>query len=83
VAGRWIERARERGVSTQPELRMLAMAHLQRDEFAEAVTSYQRALAAGGPLDPVVRVELESARRAGRRSGGPSAREGSDVAPGS
>jgi hypothetical protein len=82
MAGRWIERARERGVSTQPELRMLAMAHLQRDEFAEAVTTYERALAAGGPLDPVVRAELESARRAREHSGGaPSG--GSDVAPGS
>jgi len=62
---------------------MLAMAHLQRGEFAEAVTTYERALAAGGPLDPVVRAELESARRARELSGGSSPRQESDVAPGS
>ena len=62
LAGRWIERAQRRGVSTQAELRMLALAHLQRGELDSAVLVYEGALAAGGPLDPVVRTELETVR---------------------
>jgi hypothetical protein len=62
VAGRWIERARERGYSTQPELRVMGHAHLVREEYAEAVEALERALQAGGPLDSVVRAELEAVR---------------------
>ena len=62
VAGRWIERARSRGYSTQAELRMLALAHVEREEWADAVAAYEAALAAGGPLEPEVRVELAQAR---------------------
>ena len=62
IAGRWIDRARERGYSTQAELRMLGMAHLAREEYTEAVAAYEAALAAGGPLEPQVRAELGRAR---------------------
>jgi len=62
VAGRWLERAHQRGYSTQPELRVMGHAHLVREEYAEAVASLERALQAGGPLDSVVRTELEAVR---------------------
>jgi hypothetical protein len=62
LAGRWIEVAQSRGVRTQAELRMLALAHLQRDELDQALAAFERALEAGGPLEPVVRAELEAVR---------------------
>jgi hypothetical protein len=64
MAKRWIERARGRGYSTQPELRMLGLAHMVREEFIEAVTAFEASLAAGGPLENVVLGELAEARRA-------------------
>jgi hypothetical protein len=66
VAGRWIERGRARGYSTQPELRVMGHAHLVREEYDEAIAALEGALRAGGPLDAVVRTELEAVRaRAG------------------
>ena len=62
LAGRWIELAERRGARTQAELRMLALAHLQRDELDQALAALESALAAGGPLEPVVRAELEALR---------------------
>jgi tetratricopeptide (TPR) repeat protein len=62
IAGLWIERARRRGYTTQPELRMLAMAHLERGELDAAVAAYEAALRAGGPLEPALRSELARAR---------------------
>ena len=62
MAGAWIELARRRGYSTQPELRFLAIAHSRRGEYAEAVSALEAALAAGGPLDEMVREELAEAR---------------------
>ena len=62
MAGRWIERARRRGYATQPELRVLGLAHLEREEHAEAVAALEASLRVGGPLDAVVRAELEVAR---------------------
>jgi len=62
LAGSWIEHAQRRGVSTQAELRMLALAHLQRDELDQALAAFELALEAGGPLEPVVRAELEALR---------------------
>jgi tetratricopeptide (TPR) repeat protein len=62
LAGRWIETAQRRGLRTQAELRMLALAHLQRDELDQALAAFERALEVGGPLEPVVRAELEGAR---------------------
>jgi tetratricopeptide (TPR) repeat protein len=62
VAGRWIERARERGVSTQAELRFLGLAHLTRGEIDAAVGAFERALATGGPQSELVGAELAAAR---------------------
>jgi hypothetical protein len=62
VAGRWIERASRRGLATQPELRFLGLAHLARGELEPALAAYERALAAGGPLEEIVRAELAAAR---------------------
>jgi hypothetical protein len=62
MAQRWIELARRRGYATQPELRMLGMAHVVRGELEQAVAAFEGALAAGGPQDEVVRGELEEAR---------------------
>jgi tetratricopeptide (TPR) repeat protein len=62
IAGRWIAMAQRRGYSTQPELRFLAIAHATRGELAEAVEALEAALAAGGPLDELVRQELAAAR---------------------
>ena len=72
LAQRWIELARKRGYRTQPELRMLAMAHVARGELEEAVNAFEGALAAGGPLSEVVREELDEARArlARQRAGG-------------
>ena len=57
-----IERARSEADASQPELRVLALAHVKRGELAEAEASYERALAVGGRLDAVVRLELEAVR---------------------
>ena len=62
MAGRWIERARQRGYATQPELRVLGLAHLEREEHADAVVALEASLRVGGPLDAVVRAELAEAR---------------------
>lgn len=76
LAGRWIERARERGLTTQQELRMLGRAHLSRDEFDRAEDAYGRALAVGGPRSLEIRSELElvQAERARREAEGASHR---------
>ena len=68
VAGRWIERARVRGYSTQAELRMMGLAHFVREEYAEAEAAFEGALRAGGPLEISVRTELEAVRV--KRGGG-------------
>jgi tetratricopeptide (TPR) repeat protein len=73
MAGDWIALAHKRGYSTQPELRFLAVAHMRRGEYSEAVEALEAALATGGPLDEAVRQELAEARakRAAQvRSGG-------------
>jgi hypothetical protein len=62
LAQRWIALAQRRGYTTQPELRMLGMAHRARGELAEALRAYERALAAGGPQSEAVRAELEALR---------------------
>jgi hypothetical protein len=68
MAGRWIERAARREDPTAPELRVMAHAHLMREEYAEAEALLERALRAGGPTESVVRTELAAvrARRAER-----------------
>lgn len=62
LAGRLIERTAESAV-TQPELLALARAHLERGETADAERALERAQLRKGPLDSVVRVELERLRR--------------------
>jgi hypothetical protein len=62
LAQQWIDLAKRRGYRTQPELRMLGMAHVTRGELADAVAAFEGALAAGGPQDEVVRAELAEAR---------------------
>jgi len=69
MAGLWVERAHARGYDTQPELRMLGMAHFERGEYAEAIAAYEAALRAGGPLDSVVRAELIEVRRSAAAAG--------------
>jgi protein O-mannosyl-transferase len=78
LAGRWIERSRARGDSTEPELRMLALAHVAREEWGEAERAYEAALRAGGPLDGVVRRELAELRE--QHGASPTGGEG-DRAP--
>jgi hypothetical protein len=72
LAQQWIELAERRGYRTQPELRMLGIAHVARGELEDAVRAFEGALAAGGPLSAVVREELEQARArlAQERAGG-------------
>jgi hypothetical protein len=79
MAQRWIELAHRRGYTTQPELRMLGMAHVVRGELEQAVAAFEGALAAGGPQDDVVRGELAEARarlaqraQTGGRDGAPT-----------
>ena len=62
VAGRWIERAQQRGVATQAELRFLGLAHVARGELDAAVAALERAAAAGGPLTDQVATELAAVR---------------------
>jgi tetratricopeptide (TPR) repeat protein len=69
IALAWIERARERGAGTQADWRMVARAHLVREEYAEAIVALERAVDAGGPLEPQLRIEIEQARMALERGG--------------
>jgi tetratricopeptide (TPR) repeat protein len=72
LAGRWIDRARRRGHQTPADLRMVGLAHLQREELDEAVAAYQLALdAGGGPLEPTLRAELEALRALQEQAGAP------------
>jgi tetratricopeptide (TPR) repeat protein len=75
VAGRWIERAHERGLSTQAELRFLGLAHLARDELELAVAAFERALVAGGPQQELVAAELEAARALSARGAAEAGQE--------
>ncbi len=79
LAGRWIEAARRRGASTQPELRVMALAHVKRGELDEAEESLERALAAGGPLDPEVRRNLAEVRTLQARRGAAGGTDGEDA----
>jgi len=62
MAGHWIERAYEKGVATQPEYRVVGLAHQVRFEYALAVRAFESALEVGGPQDELVRSELENVR---------------------
>jgi tetratricopeptide (TPR) repeat protein len=78
MAGRWIELAKRRGYSTQPELRFMAIAHSTRGEYAAAVDALEAALVAGGPQDELIRSELAAARArlAGERGSEPGGGDG-------
>ena len=71
MAGTWLDRARERGYTSQAQLRAVAHAHLVREEEPEAEAALERALRLGGLQDESIRTELEAlrARRAGRHDG--------------
>ena len=73
MAGTWIERSRKRGDTSQAQLRAAALAHLVRGEQNLAIATLERALAAGGVQDELIRGELETlqARRAARYEGEP------------
>jgi tetratricopeptide (TPR) repeat protein len=62
IAGLWIERARRRGYSTQSELRVLGLAHYEREEYAAAVAVYEAALREPGPERAALQSELADAR---------------------
>ena len=53
-----LEKARRRGVTTQPEYRIVGLAHQVRGEYALAAEAFERALAIGGFQDDLVREEL-------------------------
>jgi hypothetical protein len=62
--------AARRGYATQPQLRVLGLAHLEREEHAEAVAALEASLRVGGRLDAVVRAELAEARARLAATGG-------------
>jgi len=62
MAGRWIERSRGWGHMNQAQYHLLAHAHMIRDEIPEAKTALEKAIAAGGPQEAVLRTELAQLR---------------------
>ncbi len=58
MAARWVERARSKAVLTQPDLRMLAHAHVALGEVQQAAAVLRRAVEQGGPYTPEIRAEL-------------------------
>jgi hypothetical protein len=72
-AGRWLERARERGASTRSELRIIGEAHLVRGETEAAIAAYRLALETPGPDDAGTRRDLERALALARQEAGGAA----------
>jgi hypothetical protein len=72
-AGRWIERARERGTATRSELRIVAQAHRVRGETDAAIAALQLALETPGPDDAGTRRELEHALALAKQEAGGAA----------
>jgi hypothetical protein len=62
MAGRSIERTRSREDPTPAELRVIAQAHMIREEYARAEAVLEEALRLGGPFEDAVRSELDSLR---------------------
>ena len=81
VAGRWIERAEQRGAATQAELRFLGLAHAARGELDAAVAALERAQAAGGPLGDEVARDLAALRALVDARPGADREEGSGARP--
>ncbi|MCH2169248.1 hypothetical protein MK489_00575 [Myxococcota bacterium] len=69
MAGRWIEKTRGVSDATQPELRVIALAHQVREEYPLAVSAMEKALVVGGPQDELVREELTLLRSKLRGAG--------------
>jgi len=78
MAGRWIERAGSREDLSPAELRVIAQAHMIREEYARAEELLEQALRAGGPFEDVVRSELEALRAFVAESGGAQADEAAE-----
>ena len=76
MAGRWIERAERREDPSPAELRVVAQAHIVREEYARAEELLEAALRAGGPFEDVVRSELAALRELARESRGEHADDG-------
>lgn len=70
LAGRWLERDRQRRRATQPDLRMRAAAHRVRAERVAEIAALEAALALGGPWDAPIREELAAARARAERDPG-------------
>jgi hypothetical protein len=62
MAGRWIERAGSREDPSPAELRVIAQAHMIREEYDRAEVLLEQALRAGGRFEEVIRSELEALR---------------------
>lgn len=62
MAGRWIERSHGWSHMNQAQYHLLAHAHMIRDEVREAETALEKAIAAGGPQEAVLRSELAQLR---------------------
>jgi hypothetical protein len=69
IAGNWLRQTKPREALLQADLRARGLAHVTRGELQEAIREYEQAVARGGPLDEVVRAELEALRR--RAAAGP------------
>ncbi len=59
IALGWIESIATREKPSQGELRMVARAHVVRDEYREAANTLRQALEIGGRMDDQIRTDLE------------------------
>jgi len=73
IAAGWIERSKRKASPTQTELRVVAHAHVARQEYTDALRVYEAAVAAGGPDSDAIRAEIEVVRTA-LASGNPNVR---------
>jgi hypothetical protein len=62
LAAGWIERSTRKRRPTQTELRVVAHAHVAREEYSDALRVYEAAVAAGGPDSEAIRAEIEAVR---------------------
>lgn len=63
IAQRVLERYARNPSPSQVELHAIAQAHIAAGDLAAAIRALERALAAGGPFDEIVRRDLENLRR--------------------
>ena len=73
MAAVWIATFRARSDPSYRDLYWVAVAHVLREEFDEAISAYERALARGGRFDGRIRSDLATVRAhvaAGARDGG-------------